>query len=566
MQQQKKEPLHECFAAARVALRYIIIFGLLSNLLMLAVPIYSLQVLDRVLSSGNTDTLLMLTLIVISMLVALTMLQSARAAVTQKVAGWLDQKLAPQLFTKAVAKAAQVKPLNASQELRDLAMIRQFVSGQTFAAIMDAPWSLIFAAMLFMLHPAIGFLTMAGAGILVTIAIYEEKTVKSVMEESSRMSMKSYAQLEMATRNAEAAEAMGMIPNLLQQWHRQYDQALTLSTAAQKRASGLGSLSRFIRFVLQILIIGTGAWLALHNEITSGAIIAGSILVGRAIAPLEGIIAGWSQCMSVREAFHRLNRSLQEDTGGRSEGTILPAPLGRLEGTGLAYVPPGATKPVLRNVSFRIEPGEALGVVGPSGAGKSTLIKLLTGVWKPTIGTVRLDGAEIRYWNREQFGRHVGYVPQDVELFAGTIWQNIARMDDNADDAMVVEAAQIAGVHEMILQMPQGYETEIGVGGAVLSGGQRQRVALARAVFGRPSVLILDEPNASLDSDGEKALMQAIEWAKQNRITVVMVSHRQSLMQLADNILMLNQGEVASLRTRDDMFSKLKPGPRVVKS
>jgi PrtD family type I secretion system ABC transporter len=564
MQPNKEEPLHESFKACRVALRYIVMFGFFSNLLMLAVPMYSLQVLDRVLSSSSVDTLILLTLIVLAILVAFTMLQSARTAVTQKVVQWLDRKLSPQLFSKAVTQAAQVKPLNVGQELRDLTMIRQFVAGPVFAAILDAPWSLIFAVMLFMLHPAIGFLTLIGSLALVAIAIYEEKTVKPAMEESGKATLNSFAQLEMASRNAEVVQAMGMLPNLQQQWQMQHERALTLSASAQARASGLGSISRFIRFALQVLITGVGAWLVLHSEMTSGSIIAGSILVGRAIAPLEAVIGGWSQFMSVREAYRRLNMSLIKEPADKDDAIVLPVPLGKLEAFNIIYVPYGAKKPVLRNVTFRVEPGIALGIVGASGAGKSTLVKLMTGVWKPSAGSIRLDGAEVHRWKRTQFGRHVGYLPQDVELFSGTIRQNIARMDDNAPDAEVVEAAQIAGVHEMILQMPQGYETEIGVGGAVLSGGQRQRIALARAVFGKPSVLILDEPNASLDSDGENALMRTIDWAKQNRITVVMVSHRQSLMHLADYILTLNQGAVASFSTREEMFPNMKRGPRAV--
>ncbi len=563
MQRPKQPQLHSAFLACQASLRYIVIFGLLSNLLMIAVPVYSLQVLDRVLSSSSVDTLIMLTLIVFGMLVALTLLQSARSAVTQKVAQWLDSRLAPLLFSKAVAAAAEVKPLNASQGLRDLTSIRQFLSGQTFAAILDAPWSLIFTLLLFMLHPAIGLFTVCGAIALIALAVYEEKAVKPEMEESARASLQSFAQLEMATRNAEVVEAMGMMPRILRQWHYHYERSLAMSASAQARVSSLGGISRFIRLALQVFIIGLGAWLVLHNQMTSGSIVAASILVGRALAPLEAVIAGWNQFMMVREAYRRLNESLMNTPDARAEEIELPVPVGKIDAVNLAFVPPGAKKPVIRNVSFQIQPGETLGIVGPSGAGKSTLVKLLTGVWKPIAGSIRLDGAEIHRWKREQFGRHVGYLPQDVELFAGTIRQNIARMDDEANDAMVVEAAQIAGVHEMILQMPQGYETEIGVGGAVLSGGQRQRIALARAVFGRPCVLILDEPNSSLDSDGEAALMQAIEWAKYNRITVVMVSHRQPLMQLADTMMVLKNGEVASISAREEAMNKLRRAPRM---
>lgn len=565
MSQPESTAKHPAFLACQAALRYIVLFGLLSNLLMLAVPIYSLQVLDRVLSSASEDTLILLTLIVMGMLTAFTLLQSARNGITQKTAQWLDRKLAPELFAGAVTAAAEVRPLNAGQHLRDLASIRQFLSGATFAAFMDAPWTLIFVAILFMLHPAIGLLTLAGGALLVVLAVYEEKAVKPGMDESAKATLQSYAQLEMATRNAEAVQAMGMLGNLMRGWHRDYDRALELSAAAQTRVSTLSGLSRFLRLALQVLITGVSAWLVLHNQMTSGAIIASSILAARALAPLEGVIGGWNQFMMVRSAYQRLNEKLTGSNSAQAESIELPVPQGRLEAVNLIFVPPGAKKPSLRNVSFRIAPGETLGILGPSGAGKSTLVKLLTGVWKPSAGSIRLDSAEIHRWKREQFGRHVGYLPQDVELFSGTIRQNIARMDETASDAMVVEAAQIAGVHELILQMPQGYETDIGVGGAVLSGGQRQRIALARAVYGHPSVLILDEPNASLDGDGEVALTRAIEWAKHNRITVVMVSHRQSLMQLADTIMILRQGELVSIAPRDEAISQIKRGPRAVK-
>jgi PrtD family type I secretion system ABC transporter len=368
-------------------------------------------------------------------------------------------------------------------------------------------------------------------------------------------------QLEMAARNAEAVEAMGMLPHILQGWRARYAAALDLQGQAGEKAGKIGSASRFVRYGLQIAVIGVSADLALNGYLSVGSIIAASILVGRALAPFETIIGSWTQFTAAREALGRV-RDMLEKSMLREEEIALPEPVGALTLENLGFMPQGGKKPTLRGVNARIRPGEIIGVIGPSGAGKSTLSRLITGVVKPGAGTARLDGAEIWRWNRADFGRYVGYLPQDIELFAGTVKENIARMNADAPDEAVVEAARRAGVHELILRLPNGYQTEIGVGGAILSGGQRQRIALARALYGDPKLLVLDEPGSNLDGEGEAALTMALQRARQDGVTVVVIAHRPSLMMLTDRIMLLKDGEMVMFAPRDEVFAQLnaKPG------
>ncbi len=542
--------------ACRGALFYVLLFSFFANLLMLAVPIYSLQVLDRVISSGSAETLMMLTLVVVLALVALTLLQFARGSLLMRAGAWVEEKLAPLVFAQTVSAAASVKPLGAGQGLRDLSLLRSFLSGGAFAAILDAPWALIFLAVLFAIHPIIGGLTVFGALVLFGLALLDESRARPLQEAASKHFARNAGQLEMAARNAEAVEAMGMLPHILSNWRGRYGVALDLQGQASHRAAKVGSASRFVRYFLQIAVIGVAADLALHNMLSAGAIIAASILVSRALAPFETIISAWTQFTSAREAFHRLRETLEQGNE-REEEISLPDPQGALSLENLSYMPQGAKKPTIRNISARIRPGEIIGLIGPSGAGKSTLSRLLTGVLKPSAGSARLDGAEIWRWNRADFGRHVGYLPQDIELFAGTVRDNIARMDADAPDELVVDAARRAGVHDLILRLPAGYQTEIGVGGAILSGGQRQRIALARALFGNPRLLVLDEPGSNLDGDGEQALVQALHRARQDGATVVLIAHRPSLMMIADRIMLLKDGELALFGPRDEVMEKL---------
>lgn len=549
--------LKELFKSCRTAFKYVLLFSAISNFLMLAVPIYSLQVLDRVVSSGSMDTLVMLTLIVGMALLSLSMLQTARSFIVQRTSEWLDRKLSPAIFTFAVNGALVVKQPIGSQGLRDLMVIKQFMNGPAMTAWLDAPWSVIFVLVLFAIHPLVGMLTLMGGGALLILAMLQEYATRAQTTAAGQQFMKSTGQLEMATRNAEAIEAMGMLGNILKSWEKTHGQALKISAEASDKTVVLGSISRFVRFGLQILVIAVTGWLVLDNSLTAGAIIASSILVSRALAPIEAAISSWSHLGNAREAYGRLQQLLQKGPV-REEEIDLPVPKGVVEAENLSFLPPGGIRLTLKGVSFRVLPGELLGVIGPSGAGKSTLAKLIIGVWRPSGGAVRLDGADVFRWNRAQFGRHVGYLPQDVELFSGTVRENIARMDPDADDARVVEAASLAGVHEMILKLPKGYETEIGTGGAILSGGQRQRVGLARAFYGRPRLLVLDEPNASLDSDGEAALLVALKRARMVKITVIIIAHRPSLMQFADKVLLLRNGEVAAFGPRDEVFRKLR--------
>jgi len=543
--------------ACRRVLWYLCIFSMISNILILTIPIYSLQVLDRVISSGSTDTLMMLTIVVVGALVGLGIIQTVRSYLLIHTGEWLDVKLSPVLFQHSIANKVQASEVSSSsQDLRDLGTIKSFLVGPALTALLDAPWSLFFIFILFAIHPTIGFIILGGGGALLVVAALNEYITKNALNSSSEFYASSINQVEAAARNAEAIEAMGMLSDVTKNWQESNSQGIYLQTIASKRSAILSGFSRFLRFALQVAVIGASAHLVLINELTVGAIIASSILASRALSPFEAAINSWKNFISARKSYSRLKSSLS-NSALREEGMKLPAPKGKLDIENIFFVPRGAEDPTIKGLSLKLKPGEILGLIGPSAAGKSTLAKLITGVWKPTTGVVRLDGADVYNWNRNDFGKHVGYLPQDVELFSGSIRDNIARMDKSADSKKVIEAAQTAGVHDMILRLPKGYETEIGAGGAVLSGGQRQRVGLARALYGEPKLLVLDEPNASLDNAGEKALVNALNKAKEKQITTIIISHRPMMMSSADKIMVMKEGTIAAIGSRDEIFAKL---------
>ncbi|MDB2414934.1 type I secretion system permease/ATPase [Rickettsiales bacterium] len=557
MQDIKFDLFNRSLKACKIVFYYSLLFSFISNLMMLAVPIYSLQVLDRVISSGSLETLLMLTLVVMLALVALSLIQIVRSEILIRLGNWLDRKLSPLLFEHGISESVTKKNIAGSQHLQDLASIKGFLTGAGINALLDAPWSLIFIIVLFFIHPSVGIISILGGAVLLTLAVINELKTKPLLNEASEYSMKSSQYADLASRNAEVIEAMGMMENVSKIWRKVADKGLSLQSAASGRSAIFSGITRFLRMSIQIAVTGMGAYFTLKAEMTVGSMIASGILVGRALAPFENAIASWKSFVQARKSFSRLSKSLERAVE-RPDTIELPEPAGNINVENIYFAPAGVQKPTIKGMSFSLDAGDVLAIIGPSAAGKSTLAKLLTGVWKTASGNVRLDGADVYSWNRNHFAKHVGYLPQDVELFSGTVKDNIARMDVDANDQDIINAAINAQVHDLILRLPNGYETEIGVGGSYLSAGQRQRIALARAFYGNPKFIVLDEPNANLDSAGDVALAKSIAVAKENGSTLIIISHRPSILQIVDKILVMQDGTVAKFGSRDDILGDLK--------
>ena len=530
-------------------------FSLAINLLMLAVPIYMLQLFDRVLSSSSTETLILLTIIVIVALAVFALLEAIRGHVMTELGTWLDRQLGPPILSGSVTLNLRGPGEPSVQGLRDLGTFRAFLAGPAMFPILDAPWMPIFVAIIFVLHPLLGWVALGGALVLFGLAVANELASRKPLAKASGLSIRALNQAESVVRNADAIEAMGMMPNLIKRWREKNSEMLELQGLASVRSGRISALSKFCRMVLQVSMLGTGAWLALEGELSPGAMIAGSILMARALAPVEQAIGSWKQMVSARGAYRRMKGQLAA-APPPSETMPLPAPDGRVEAETVTYARPGATEPTLRSVSFTLVPGESMGLIGPSASGKTTLARLIVGNLQPRVGHLRLDSMDVAEWHSEDRGRHVGYLPQDVELFPGSVRDNIARMGEAQPEA-VIDAARIAGVHEMILRLPQGYDTEIGESGASLSGGERQRIALARALYGTPKLVVLDEPNASLDQAGEQALLDAIETLKEREVTLIVIAHRPSVLRHVDKILVLREGAVQTFGPRDEVIPQV---------
>ncbi|MGB6396932.1 MAG: type I secretion system permease/ATPase [Bradyrhizobium sp.] len=530
------------------------IFSLAINLLYLAGPLYMLQVYDRVISSASEVTLVMLTIALLMAFIALAGLDAVRARVLTRASIRLDRRIAARIMTAIIDRSGSFGSAR-SQLLRDFDTFRQFVTGAGIHAIFDLPWAPIYIAVIFMLHPALGAFALGCSMVLILMALLNEWMVKQPLSESGAAASRNYGFTEMSLRNTEVVRAMGMTVGLLKRWSRDRDRMLERQVLASDRAAGMQSMIRFLRLSMQSVILGLGAYLVIERVATGGAMFAASLLLGRALQPVEQIVGSWRNLVSARGAFLRV-RELLVASPVRASGLTLPRPLGQLAVEGLSFVPPVSSKPILRGVGFGVEPGEVLGVIGPSGAGKSTLARHLVGVLTPSAGAVRLDGADVCVWARSTLGRHVGYLPQDIELFSDTIVANISRFQVGEDNA-VIAAARMAGVHEMIVRLPNGYDTEVGEGGAILSGGYRQRIALARAVYGNPSLVVLDEPSSNLDADGDAALTDCIIQLKEQGTTVVIVSHRPSTIGVVDKILVLRDGAAEMFGPRAEIMARL---------
>jgi ATP-binding cassette subfamily C exporter for protease/lipase len=546
-------------AAALWALRRVFLtvggFSFVINVLMLVPSIYMLQVYDRVLTSRSESTLLMLTLLTVGLLALMAALEWVRSRLLVRAGSMLDARMNARVYCAAFEANLRGVGANAGQAINDLTAVRQFVTGNGVFAFFDAPWFPIYLAVVFLIHPWLGVLSLGGAIVLIALAVTNQWATRGLLAQANTAAVQSSNDATNNLRNAEVIEAMGMLPNLRRQWYDKYRKVIALQGLASDRAGSITAFTKFVRITQQSLVLGLGALLAIEGKITPGGMIVSSILMGRALQPVELLIGAWNQFLTARSAYERLERLLKEYPA-RAEGMPLPPPQGHLSVENVVAAPPGTQVPILKGVSFALEAGTVLGVIGPTASGKSTLARLLVGVWQAGAGKVRLDGADVYAWNKEDLGNYIGYLPQDIELFGGTIAENIARFG-NVDSEKVIEAARQAGVHQMILRFPNGYDTPIGTAGSFLSGGQRQRIALARALYGGPSFIVLDEPNSNLDDAGEAALVQAVQAQKAASRTMVIITHRTSILAAVDKLLLLRDGVVQAFGPRQQVLEAL---------
>ena len=543
------------------------LFSLIINLLVLASPLYMMQVYDRVLSSRSYPTLAALTVLVVGLLLFMGLLELIRSRVLVRVGARIDHALNARLFESLMCRAlvqtgADGGPGGGAGPLRDLKSLREFLSGQGPFAFFDAPWVPIFLAVIFLMHPLLGAVAAAGALLLFLIALLNELRTRTPLARAARQAGHSEDLAAAGQRNAEVLKAMGMVPGVLRNWQDQHREALHHQGVASDRAGSLGALTKAVRLILQAAILGTGAALVIQQAITPGVMIAASIIMARALSPVEQAIGNWRGFVGARAAYRRLSDLLGRFPA-RAEPMRLPGAKTALTVDHVIAGAPGGSRPIVSGLRFELKAGEALGVIGSSASGKSSLARLLVGVWPTLSGAVRLDGIALDQWHPGDLGRQIGYLPQDVELFAGSVSENIARFAAEPDPAAILAAAKAAGIHEMIARLPDGYNSQIGEAGALLSGGQRQRLGLARALYGDPFLVVLDEPNANLDADGDVALSQAITGMRNRGQIVVVMTHRPSAIEAVDKLLIMQDGRQRAFGPRDQVLQSetLNAGP-----
>ena len=547
--------MRELIGGLRRYFAYAGLFSLAINALLLVPAIYMLQVFDRVLSSRSEETLVMLTLVAVVALTLMAALDVLRARLLAACGVVLDRRLGPQVLQGVLAQTARLSGAEHLNGLRDVGTLRNFLVGAGVIALFDAPWLPLFLLLIYLFHPLLGAVALGGAVLMLLLAVLNERLTRAPLERVLAAGRRAGRFIDAATGHAETISALGMQRAVTRRWQSLNEAALGEQAAASGVGATFAGLTKFTRQFIQMAMLGTGAYLVIEQHLSAGVMIAATIILGRALAPVEMLVAGWRHLVEVRAAWRRLTQLFAANPAPGA-ATPLPTPRGALAVERVAYGFPGTERPALRGVSFALQPGESLGVIGPTAAGKSTLARLAVGIWKPLMGAVRLDGADVAAWDREQLGAHVGYVPQTVGLFSGTVAENIARLAE-ADAAAVIRAAQRAHAHEMILRLPKGYDTEVGDAGAALSPGQRQRVALARALYGEPRLVVLDEPNANLDAEGDEALVRTMRGLKEDGVTVLVVAHRPSLLQSVDKLLVLKEGQAELFGPRAEVMARV---------
>lgn len=554
-QTAKKTPIQQVLEVLHQTLIVICIFSFFINIFMLTLPIYMLQIFDRVLPSHTYETLFFLTLIAVFVLMIFSLLSAVRSFVMLKVHKWLGKQLSIPALKKSVDHYLQGQEYGV-RAIRDIEQIRNFLILPNSMAFFDIMWIPVYLMVLFFLHTTFGIIALLGGLILLLLGILNELSTRKHITLAQQGKSKTFDYLLSLSRNAEVIQGMGMLHNLLSHWEKHNESATNLQQTAAKWSTCFLSIIKFFRMLLQMLIFGVGAYYVIRREITPGTMIAASIITSRALAPIEQTISIWSPLIKTRNSYYKLKNYFSAQNI-RFTGMSLPPPKGTLSVEGLSFAYPQASRMALINISFIVPQGTMVGMIGPSGAGKSTLLSLLVGTQKPLRGKVRLDGADVYHRNREELGRFIGYIPQNLSLFPGTVKENIARMGE-ADPDAIIAAGKKAGAHELILHLPQGYDTPLNMDGIGLSSGQLQRIALARAFYGSPTLLFLDEPNSNLDSEGEGALLQALYAAKKEGITILVISHRGNILQLVDNILFLKEGNMIQYGPKDQILTKKK--------
>ncbi len=550
-----KSELKEAILSSKKSFLAVGFFSLFVNLLMLVPPLYMLQLYDRVLTSRSEGTLYMLTGIVVILFITMALLEIIRSNILVKISNKFDSLLNERVFN-TLFDLANKKPGKASSlPMSDLTQIKQYMTGNGLFAFFDAPWIPIYIAVLFMFHPYFGYFAIFAAIVLVIFTILNQMMTKEKLGEANSLSRASTMYVDANLRNAEVVNALGMKNNIRKLWSEKYYGFLNAQSEASYKAGTWANISKSSRMLFQSLMLGLGGYLAIHDEVSAGMMIAGSIIMGRALAPLDLIIGSWKGFSSAKTSYERLD-SLLKDFPTDKEYMQLPAPEGEILLENVVVIPPGSKVPSIKGVSMLINKGDIVGIIGPSAAGKSSLIRIILGLWPLVQGKSRLDKADIYQWDKDLLGQHIGYLPQDIELFEGTVSQNIARFNE-VDATKVVEAAKKSGIHEMVLRLPDGYDTKIGAGGATLSGGQRQRIGFARAVYDSPVLVVLDEPNSNLDEAGEAALLRAIKMLKEIETTVILVTHRPSLLQVTTKLAVIKDGLLEVYGNTNEILAKM---------
>lgn len=550
--------LRQTLRRSKGALWAVGLFSFFINLLMLTASMYSMQLFDRVLTSRSINTLVYLTVLAILCFAILWLLDLARGQVMASISAWFDDRLGPRLFAGTVAGHGPVATgPAATAPLRDLATLRGFLVGPNLFPILDAPWSPVLLVVLFLLHPLIGIVALVGGAILFALGLIHEKWTKAAYERAGNLAAEGIFDCDAVVRNADSVRAMGLVSHIMARWKSRNTLVIGYTQHATFRANFIASLSRAVRQVLQVMVLAFGAWLTLKGEMSSGALIASTILVARTLAPVEQAISGWRQAVSAAQAYNRIGMFIEHAESHEADGLLFSVK-GRIVAEDIIYLHPSNREPTLRGVSFAIEPGDSVAILGPSGSGKTTLARLLAGALKPNAGAVRIDGIEVTAWNPDNRGQYVGFLPQTVELFRGTVGENIARMT-KTQPALANEAAELAKAHDTVQSLTSGYQTRIGDGGTGLSGGQRQKIGLARAVFGGPKIVILDEPNAHLDQQGEAALYETMRELKKRGTTVIVVTHRAGVLEHVDKIMILREGRIAAYGPRAEVLARIAP-------
>jgi PrtD family type I secretion system ABC transporter len=542
-------------AGLRRYFAYAAFFSFAINALLLVPAIYMLQVFDRVLSSRSEETLVMLSVVALGALALMAGLDVVRARLLAACGVVLDRRLGPEVLAGLLAQTARLSGAEHLNGLRDVATLRNFLVGAGVIALFDAPWLPLFLLLITLFHPLLGAVALVGAVAMLVLAVLNERMTRAPLEQALAAGRRSGRFIDAAAGSAETVSALGMQQAVTRRFQALNEAALGEQAAASGLGATFAGLTKFTRQFIQMAMLGMGAWLVIEQHLSAGVMIACTIILGRALAPVEALVAGWRHLVEVRAAWRRLQQLFAANPPAAA-ATPLPAPSGALDVERVIYAFPGAERPALRGVSFALAAGESLGVIGPTAAGKSTLARLAVGIWKPISGAVRLDGADVAAWSRDDLGPHIGYVPQAVGLFAGSVAENIARLGAPEGEA-VIRAAQRAHAHDMILRLPKGYDTVLGEGGAGLSPGQRQRVALARALYGAPRLVVLDEPNANLDTEGDEALVRTLRGLKEDGVTVLVVAHRPSLLGGVDKLLVLKDGQVELFGPRAEVVARV---------